>query len=141
MCFKTSILLYLINDFGVALRSRCHHKEPTTPSANAVASTRIPYTMPSMPLKHVLPKLNALGTLEILCLWRCGHAVHGDIKLKSLRNKLARMHSALHHVCLNRFAGNTSFLRACPKMFPKPLNHLHQIKKKHHTSISLCFHG
>ena len=133
-----SILLYLINDFGVALRSSCHHKEPTTPSANAVASTRIPYTMPSMPLKHVLPKLNALGTLEILCLWRCGHAVHGDIKLKTLRNKLARMNSTLHHVCLNRFAGNTSFLRACPKMFPKPLNHLHQIKKKtSHFNVTL----
>ena len=83
--------------------------------------------MPSMSLKHLLPKLNALGTFEIPCFWRCGHAVHGDIKLKRLRNKLGRMHSTLHHVCLNRFAGNRSIFASLPKtavsqILESPLN-------------------
>ena len=126
---------FLINDFGVAERSSCHHKEPTTPPANAVASTRIPYTMPSMPLKHLLPKLNALGTFQIPCFWRCGHAVHGDIKLKRLRNKLGRMHSTLHHVCLNRFPGNGSIFvslskTAVSRILESPLNPQSNQKKQ-----------
>lgn len=139
----SSHTLYLINDFGVTERSSCRHKEPTTPPANAVVSTRIPYTMPSMSLKHLLPKLNALGTFEIPCFWRCGHAVHGDIKLKRLRNKLGRMHSTLHHVCLNRFAGNRSIFASLPKtavsqILESPLN---PQSKKNSPSMSLRFHG
>jgi len=138
MCFKISpyfLILFLINDFGVAERSSCHHKEPTTPPANAVASTRIPYTMPSMPLKHLLPKLNALGTFQIPCFWRCGHVLHGDIKLKRLRNKLGRMHSTLHHVCLNRFPGNGSIFvslskTAVSRILESPLNPQSNQKKQ-----------
>ena len=138
MCFKISpyfLILFLINDFGVAESSSCHHKEPTTPPANAVASTRIPYTMPSMPLKHLLPKLNALGTFQIPCFWRCGHVVHGDIKLKRLRNKLGRMHSTLHHVCLNRFPGNGSIFvslskTAVSRILESPLNPQSNQKKQ-----------